>query len=242
MYLQTQSITDMSLSGSVIEEILQVACKRKILEAFWPCSPAPLLAVRDDRERCPWNAYFRHYTAECRKAIGPDRGEHVTIRAHQDVITIVRQIEAGATKQMIKRSLVLLDTRQRSEEAKNRMAEGSIRLVARLFLMVDVGAPSKYWIWGPSFLPWDDEHDGLKTVLANHFVVSSRQTENLVFEEEFTAFNLQRFTGMKIQWSNNLTDHLRLIDNDRRLCIFHHATFLQHQTRSVFTQPCVISY
>jgi hypothetical protein len=166
----------------------------------------------------------------------------VTVRAHQDIIDIVRQIEAGATKEMIKRSLVVLDTQQRSEEAKNRMAEGSVRLVARLFLMVDVGAPSQSWIWGPSFLPWDEEHDDMKTVLKNHFVISSRQTGNLVFEEEFTAFNLQRFTGLKIQWSNNLADHLRLIDNDQKLCIFHHGTFLQHQTRSVFTRPSVISH
>jgi hypothetical protein len=47
---------------------------------------------------------------------------------------------------------------------------------------------------------------------------------------------------VKIQWSNNLTDHLRLVDNDRRLCIFHHATFLQHQTRSVFNYPAVPRY
>ena len=232
----------MSLSGKANEGTLQIPCKRKILEAFWPRDTTTLQEVGDDRERCPWNAYFRHYTTECRKAIGSACGEHVTVRAHQDIIDIVRHIEAGATKEMIKRSLVVLDTQQRSEEAKNRMAEGSVRLVARLFLMVDVGAPSQSWIWGPSFLPWDEEHDDMKTVLKNHFVISSRQTGNLVFEEEFTAFNLQRFTGLKIQWSNNLADHLRLIDNDQKLCIFHHGTFLQHQTRSVFTRPSVISH
>ncbi|CAN9433475.1 unnamed protein product [Alternaria alternata] len=77
--------------------------------------------------------------------------------------------------------------------------------------MVNVGAPSAYRTWGPSFLPWDDEHVALDTVLADYFVPSSADTGNMIFEEEFTLFNLQRFTGLDIQWSNNLADHLRKI-------------------------------
>jgi hypothetical protein len=232
----------MSLSGMANEDPLLAHRKRNILEAFWPCITTPILAVRGDRGRCPWDAYFRHYTAECRKAIEPDGGEHVTIRAHQDIITIVRQLEEGRTKEMIKRSLTFPDRRQRSEEVRSEMAEGSIRLVVRLYSMANIGAPSTYRTWGPSILPWDDERVGLDTVLANHFVASSADTGNLIFEEEFTVFNLQRFTGLEIHWSNNIADHLRLIDNDRKICIFHHATFLQHQNRHVFKYPSSIRH
>ena len=223
----------MELSGRANEDPIQTQHKRNVLEAFWPVNTVPILAVRDDRGCCPWDAYFRHYTAECRKAIEPDGGKHVTVREHQDIIMIIRQLEAGHTKEMIKRSLASLVTQQRSEESKSHMAEGSVRLVVRLFLMVDVGAPSKYLMWGPTFLPWSDDQVDVKTVLANHFVVSSTDTGSLTFEEEFTAFNLYRFTGLEIQWTNNLANHLRLIENDRKLCVFHHATFLHHQTRQV---------
>jgi hypothetical protein len=225
----------MHLSRKANEDPLDIHSKRDILKVFWPCNNTTPPLERGDRVHCPWNAYFRHYTTECRKAIEPNCGEHVTIRTHQDIISVVRQFEKGQTKEMIKRSLMSLDTQQRSDDVKHDMAEGSIRLVARLFLMVDVGAPSTYKTWGgPRFLPWDDENLDIKTVLANYFVVGSSNTRDEVFKEEFTAFNLQRFTGFKIQWTNNL----RLIENDRKLCIFHYATFLQHQNRQVFKGPC----
>ncbi|CAN9444133.1 unnamed protein product [Alternaria alternata] len=229
----------MSLSGKANEDPIQARCKRNVLESFWPFSTTELLAVRDDRACCPWDAYFRHYTAECRKAIEPDHGEHVTIRKHEDIITIIRQLEEGRTKGTIKHFLVSLDTRQTSAEVKAQTVEGSIRLAVRLFAMVNVGAPSAYRTWGPSFLPWDDEHVALDTVLADYFVPSSADTGNMIFEEEFTLFNLQRFTGLDIQWSNNLADHLRLIDNDRKLCVFHHATFLQHQKSKIFPKNLI---
>lgn len=229
----------MSVRGKANEDPLQAHCKHEVLKAFWPNTITPILAVKDDRESCPWDAYFRHYTAECRKAIEPDHGEHVTIREHKDVITIIRELEQGKTKGMIKRSLASLDTQQRSEVVRFEMAEGSIRLVVRLYSMIHIGAPSTYQTWGTSVVPWEDENVALDTVLANYFDASSADADNLTFEEEFTVFNLQRFTGLEIQWSNNLADHLRLIDNDRKLCVFHHATFLQHQNRHVFSDPLV---
>lgn len=226
---------DTHLSRQAHEDPLPPLSKSNILKAFWRCKGTSPPTVRNDRECYAWDAYFRHYTTECRKAIERDHGEHVTIRTHQDIVSVIRQFEEGQTKDMIKRFLMSLDTQQRSDEVKIRMAEGSIRLVARLFLMVDVGAPPPYKTWGgSSFLPWNDSNADLKSVLADHFVVSSMDTRNAVFKEDFTAFNLQRFTGFEIKWTSNLADHLRLIDNDRKLCIFHHATFLQHQQRYVF--------
>jgi hypothetical protein len=232
-------VPTMSVRGKANEDPLQAHYKRDILQAFWPNSITPTLAVKDDRESCPWDAYFRHYTVECRKAIEPNHGEHVTIREHKDIITIIRELEQGKTKDMIKRSLASLDTQQRSEVVRFEMAEGSIRLVVRLYSMIHIGAPSTYHTWGTSVVPWEDEDVALDTVLANYFDASSADAGNLTFEEEFTVFNLQRFVGLEIQWSNNLADHLRLIDNDRKLCVFHHATFLQHQNRHVFSIPLV---
>ncbi|RYN49775.1 hypothetical protein AA0114_g6283 [Alternaria tenuissima] len=181
-----------------------------------------------------WNAYFEYYTTECRKAVETDHGQHVTVRTHEDVITISRHFKEGLTKDTIKRSLTLLDTRNRTEEVKDRMAEGSVRLAVRLFSMVDVGPTSNNWTWSPPSLPWTDEQLDLSAVLANHFVISTKDTGSLIFEDEFSAFNLQRLAGLDIQWTNNLANHLRLIDNDRTLCIFHHATFLQRQNSNLF--------
>ena len=119
------------------------------------------------------------------------------------------------------------------------MAEGSIRLVVRLFAMVDTGPTSGNRTHGPSPLPWVDDNTSLKAVLAKHFITSSNVSGNTKFDEDFTAFNLQRLAGLEIRWTDNLADHLRLIENDRTLCIFHHATFLRHENSNIYPEGLI---
>jgi len=126
---------------------------------------------------------------------------------------------------------MLTDMRQTTEAIKATRAEGSIRVAVRLFAMVNVGRSSERWRLGSESRSWGNETDNLKTVLASHFVTSSVETGNLHFKRDLTAFNLKHLVGLRILWSDNLFDHLRLVDDDSTVCIFHHATFLQHQTR-----------
>jgi hypothetical protein len=220
------------LSGEANEYPLHSHCKLSILKAYWPKGVSILVAVTGDRE-CPWDAYFRHYTTECRNAIDPNRGEHVTVRRHQDIVDIVKQFEENKTREEIIRSLVSADSQRTDEAAKHKRADGSIRVVARLFVMVNMGPSSERWELGSEPRPWSEPTENLKTVLASYFVRSSTDTGSLQFKADLTAFNLKHFIGLKILWTDNLFDHLRLIDDDTTVCIFHHATFLQHQTRYV---------
>ncbi|KAF2259627.1 hypothetical protein CC78DRAFT_475120, partial [Lojkania enalia] len=64
------------------------------------------------------------------------------------------------------------------------------------------------------------------------FKESSTNTEKIKFDADMTAFNIKCFTGLKIQWTDNLANHLQLIDNEAKLCIFHHVTFLKWQIKS----------
>jgi hypothetical protein len=36
---------------------------------------------------------------------------------------------------------------------------------------------------------------------------------------------------MEIEWADNLADHLRLTDGDKKVAIFHHASFLECQLK-----------
>lgn len=45
-------------------------------------------------------------------------------------------------------------------------------------------------------------------------------------EKIFNARNLARITGIEIEWTNNLANHLSLVDEDKKVAIFHHALFL----------------
>ncbi|KAI1202030.1 hypothetical protein F5X97DRAFT_330906 [Nemania serpens] len=49
----------------------------------------------------------------------------------------------------------------------------------------------------------------------------------------FTALNLRKIGGMRIAWTRNLADHLRLVDDDRSVSVFDCVAFLRFQERCV---------
>jgi hypothetical protein len=218
----------MTLHGKANQDPLSVQCKIELVQALWPRHPTPASPTDEVQD---WDTYFRYYIAECRKAIEPKRGECTTVRKHEDIVAIADELRRKVSKRDIKQALRALDTRGRSEDVKEKMAEGSVRLVVRLFAMVDIGPTSDNRTQGPAPLPWINDDADLSTILAKHFVRSSIDSGKTKFSEEFTAFNIRRLAGLEIRWTENLADHLRLIENDRTLCVFHHVTFLKHRIR-----------
>ena len=56
---------------------------------------------------------------------------------------------------------------------------------------------------------------------------------NIKLEKMFTAPNIERIAGIKIRWTDELVDHLRLVEDGRAVVIFRHASFLKWQCRFV---------
>jgi hypothetical protein len=222
---------DMAFDGSVHETVTKDD-RLAIIKGLWQLRTTPLLLPAKveltSRELDP---YFHYYTTECRNAL-LQGGDHTTVRKHEDIITIAKSLEDGFTKKEIQISLLQLDKKNRSNKVIEKMAIGSIRLVVRLMLMVDIGPIPDTRIQGRAHLEWQDEDKTLKEFLANHFVESCKLLGNVKFGSEFTAYNIHRYAGLNIQWTDNLYDHLRLIEDETVLCIFHHATFLKWQNRS----------
>jgi hypothetical protein len=216
----------MTLDRNANEDPVPESIRADIIKGLWQYNTSPEFLLGLKR----WDAFFSYYTAECKKAITYNRGEYTTVRKHRDIAAVAKRLEDGYTKEEITQSLLTLDTQQRPTDAKIRMAEGSLRLVARLMSMVDIG-PLPYGVQGWAPLLWSDDSWSLKTMLGQYFQKSSTDSTGIKFGEEFTAYNLQQFAGVKIQWSSNLANHLRLMDNDTTICLFHHVTFLKHQNR-----------
>lgn len=216
------------MNGEAVKGPVPDTLKLDILKGLWQWNT--VLTSSSEIEK--WNAYFHYYTTECQNTIRFQRGTYTFVREHKDITEIAKQLEDCVSKEEIKQSLFSLDTQQRSEERKGQMAEGSVRLVARLVSMVDIG-PIPHGLQGRPPLPWDNERSDLKSFLANYFEKSSTDSGSIKFGDDFTALNLRRIAGIEIYWTNNLADHLRMIDNDTKLCIFHHATFLKWHNRCV---------
>ncbi|EMD86405.1 hypothetical protein COCC4DRAFT_22623 [Bipolaris maydis ATCC 48331] len=216
----------MALNANAVETPLTSEQRRELIQKLWPHLQKP---PSSDNDLHGWQAYFQHYSDEVRSAIESDGGVNTTVRMHEDVIAIASSLEQRVAKHVIKKELFLLDTQNRSSAEKERMAEGSIKLVVRLLYMVDIGPVSQNHIPSLTYVPWVEEKYDVGTVLSQHFQKSKEDAGKVRFDSKFSAYNLERLAGVKIVWTNNLADHLRLVEDDTKLCIFHQTTFLKSQ-------------
>jgi hypothetical protein len=214
-----------------IQEAVPTGDRLALIKRLWQLGTmSPLLLTTEELNLEDLEAYFHYYTTECKDALSQG-GEHTTVRKHEDIIAIARSLDDGLTRREIQMPLLQLDTQDRSDEAKEQMAAGSLKLVVRLMSMIDIGPISSTRIKSRAHLEWQDENLNFKALLTKHLIESCVDPENVKFGSDFNAYNIQRFAGLKIQWTDNINDHLRLIEEETILCIFHHVTFLKWQNR-----------
>jgi hypothetical protein len=177
-------------------------------------------------ENRDWDAYFAYYTRECNFAL-VDQGTHISSRTHEDLVTTAHLLEDEQTEDGVRQKLRQTLTQQRLPADERRMLDGSIRLAARLLLMMNIGlSPSE--ISGRKAIPWPK--GSLQEAVHGHFnalPAAAAVTNNDVVGMDLTCRNIERIAGIEIVPTNNLIDHLRLVDKDKKLCVFHHVTFLR---------------
>lgn len=111
--------------------------------------------------------------------------------------------------------------------------DGSLNLCSRLLLMMSVGEPP-LGIDGPNTMRWAT--GTLREFAERHFghgAGSRLQPDKPQIGRIFTALNLRKIGGMRIEWTRNLADHLRLVDDDRTVSVFDCVAFLRFQKRCV---------
>ncbi|GAW14965.1 hypothetical protein ANO14919_043730 [Xylariales sp. No.14919] len=210
------SAIDMSLLEAPIEYHTQA----EICQEFWGIGYSPQVRGADIDLTTFWNYYFKISALSLH-----DGGRHVAVRTHRDIIDVVYLLKAGATRRDIKQRLSSkLKTKHTNEDE---LLENSIDLAASLVVMCDCGI-SSHGFSGSTEIQW--KHDSLTEFLTKYFgekpILSH---EKIKLEKTFKAKTLGRIAGLEIIWTDNLVDHLRLTDDDTKVHIFHHASFLEYQ-------------
>jgi len=169
-------------------------------------------------------SFWTYYNKECARALH-NGGRYVALRSHRDVVDCIRKLKSGMLRQDIKEELREKLTAPHDNE--DEMLDNSIDLAASLLLMMSF-CSFAYGFSGRSHLRWS--HGSLESFVSAYFDPGATQIkENVKMEKIFTAHNLCRIAGLDIVWTDNLVDHLRLTDDDQRVHIFHHASFLHVQ-------------
>jgi hypothetical protein len=212
------------LESSVQLSPISIETKCEILNHLWGLTVRPSQYYNSD---FAFDTYFSYYTAQCNDALH-DGGRHVSVRMHGDVITIAQDLKSSQTRAAIKSTLA---SKMRTPRPANEdeILDGSIDLVLRLLLMVEFGH-LQYGFTGRKQLVWDS--DSLEEFVHGYFnTPRALGQETVKLEKIFNARNLGRIAGIDIEWTDNLADHLRLTDGDKKVAIFHHASFLECQLK-----------
>lgn len=199
-----------------------------VLNTFFDCN-----AETEDGLSAPSNdSYFCYY----RRLVENSKTWSI-MKSHDDMLDLVRLIkQPEATRDYVENSLRIQLLDQESEEA-DEILEDTVNLAVRLLLMVSTGGFSStgrsLTVSGETKFGWKD--GTIKSLLRTQFTTQRTVKESVKLEKIFNAKNLEHIGGIKVRWTSNLADHLRMRDDDTAIELFHYASFLRfHQTCSIF--------
>ncbi|EDU48848.1 conserved hypothetical protein [Pyrenophora tritici-repentis Pt-1C-BFP] len=208
----------MASTASSLFDAPDSIAKAQIINKLWE----PLLVqTHFQNSEHPIGAYWRFYQLECERALH-DNGRHVLERTHQDLLDIIHSLRKAETRDEIQRALRSKLTKPHDNEEE--LLDGSVDFAANIWLMVDFDH-IQYGFSGRRQLHWKSEP--LAKCLCSGFPASPLLGhEGVKLQRIFNAPNLKRIARIEIVPTANLLDHLRIIDDDTKLCVFHHVSVL----------------
>lgn len=224
--IETEIMADKTeLDSSLLDLPLPQLTKTMITSEYWASQHQ---AQRLNSVDVDLQSFWTYYNKECVRALH-NGGRYVALRSHRDVVDCIHKLKSGMLRHDIKEELREKLTAPHDNE--DEMLDNSIDLAASLLLMMSF-CSFAYGFSGRSHLRWS--HGSLEIFVAAYFDPGTAHLakENVKMEKIFTARNLCRIAGLDIVWTDNLVDHLRLTDDDRRVHVFHHASFLHVQRQS----------
>ncbi|KAM7190205.1 hypothetical protein V8F20_009827 [Naviculisporaceae sp. PSN 640] len=160
------------------------------------------------------------YSDVCQWTQIVDHGQWVAFKTPADVHQLVLQLAENKDYRDIS-----LYVRQRIPGVTDEQCEASINLAARLLLMLRFGVvkfeplPRRYLVWNEGTLKDAvDRHFSRRCVLS---------CDRVKLPKAFNAWSIETIGGIQIGFTDNLADHLLLVEDDTRVLIFHHVSFLE---------------
>jgi hypothetical protein len=174
------------------------------------------------------DSYLRYYGDQCRNALH-SKGFDSVIKTHADVADIVNHLKQPIMTRERLQDHLRTKVQPPSTNDDDEPLCDIIDLAVRLWLMIDVGKIQHGFVPGQKPLLW--EAGSLKDLVQDRFAGLAAVPSRVVrvkLDRLFTARNLERIAGLQIIWTDNISDHLRLMVDDTRIAIYHHVSFLEH--------------
>lgn len=219
--MASQDSLDSSIRAPDVYNI-GIKTKCEILKELWDVDIDPQQYKSTPLDH---DSYFLFYAKQCELFLY-DSARHISARTHRDIVDIAKCLKDSVARDRITEDLKAELHVSKPTSNKDDLVRASIHLTANLLLMTEF-CSLDYSFSGGEQLHWTE--GSIKDCLEKHFKVPGDLAEKVKLEPAFNALNLIRIAGLDIEWTANLSDHLRLKENDKTIAIFHYASFLECQ-------------
>jgi hypothetical protein len=204
-----------------------------LVSSLWqpasPSSNAPGLFNGDGADKLCHEAYCNYYRRQWHiLAVYGDK-QHATARSPQAIAGLTQDIKRGKSREEILDAL-------RSTSTAVESSERLVNLAGRLLVMMRFGV-TKHQVLSRRCLRW--EKGPLQEFVHDLFSEPPKLgSEQIRLPKSFDAWAIANVSGIAIAFTDNLADHLLLVEDDTKLLVFHHASFLEYHRRYKTPLPC----
>lgn len=198
---------------------------KELVEAIWPPSSRKQRLVNQDvTNNLTCEAYYEYYKRQFLYITPRTGSPDITAYSPRNILNLVRLLQTDPDRETALDSL-----RSQTPTLNHDSCNDLLNLAARLLLMLKVGTARRQ-AFPRGHLEW--RNGTLSDFVHDYFSKPPKLShESIRLPKFFSAWSIAVVAGIGIDFTDNLADHLRLVEEDSKLLIFHHASFLELQQK-----------
>ncbi|KAI1115813.1 hypothetical protein F5Y14DRAFT_104762 [Nemania sp. NC0429] len=204
-----------------------------VIKTFWgEPSPQRRLFNRQLNQSLDMTAYAEYVRRQWHAMAADADGRHVATQEMDDLFHIVRLLIQGH-----ERDVIVSQLNQIKPTASEGACSSSIDLAVRLLLMLKVGVV-RHQTSPHLCLKWDK--GDLQSFVREQFNKAPvLDYHHIRLPKSFDIWSISAIGGLKVEFTDNLADYLLLVDDDRTVLLFYHASFLECQENTIYSTELV---
>lgn len=195
---------------------------KEFVEKLWPLSSEQRLFNGERASALTSDAYGAYYKRHWYSIAQHSEGPCVALKSWSEICHLIQQLQAD-----FDRPDILACLKSQTQALSDEACESSIDLAARLLLMLKFGVV-KHQAVPRGHLVWSS--GTLRQFVQSHFDEPPKLScDGTRLPKSFDAWTIEKVAGIEIGFTDNLADHLLLVEDDSKLLIFYYASFLERQ-------------
>ncbi|KAI1271032.1 hypothetical protein F5Y07DRAFT_38199 [Xylaria sp. FL0933] len=217
----------------VIDDPVDFPPVEEVIKTFWGRRNSQRRLFNGQSNQClDMSAYADYFPRQWYTMASDADGRYVAAQRVEDIFQIAQLLV-----QRHHRDHIVSRMHQANPTVSESACGSSVDLAARLLLMLKVGIV-KHQASPHHCLRW--EKGDLRRFVRERFDDPPvLDCHHVRLHKSFDAWSISVTGGLKVEFMDNLADHLLLVDDDTTVLLFHHASFLECQVNALYPDGLV---